>query len=220
MVYHPPVASLCSAPHRRNLGRHETGCTLSSLNQSTCFVFLGANSVNRFVRKRKLHAPFLPPLSFPFLPVSIFPCLPPPPFSFPSLRPPHLPSFCAHRMDFAEIKRRLRRFAVMDRDKDGYITAEDLAHYLNVPSDACLHAVFSAINRVSHVMFGEAEERHVASSCSTTHLWGGREEVTHGLVLSYYPSLGRQRRGHAWPCLVLLPMSPVCSRSPRRRMAK
>lgn len=181
MVYHPPVASLCLAPHRRNLGRHETGCTLSSLNQSTCFVFLGANSVNRFVQKRKLHAPFLPPLSFPFLPVSIFPCLPPPPFSFPppsppffpSLLPPHLPSFCAHRMDFAEIKQRLRRFAVMDRDKDGYITAEDLAHYLNVPSDACLHAVFRAINRVSHVMFAEAEERHAASSCSTTHLWGG-----------------------------------------------
>ena len=76
-------------------------------------------------------------------------------------------------MDFAEIKQRLRRFAVMDRDKDGYITAEDLAHYLNVPSDACLHAVFRAINRVSHVMFAEAEERHVASSCSTTQFWGG-----------------------------------------------
>lgn len=60
-------------------------------------------------------------------------------------------------MDFDEVKRRLQRFAVMDRDKDGYITAEDLAHYLNVPSDACLHAVFSALNTVSNVRFGEGQ---------------------------------------------------------------
>lgn len=62
-------------------------------------------------------------------------------------------------MDFDEVKRRLQRFAVMDRDKDGYITAEDLAHYLNVPSDACLHAVFSALNTVSNEEGQGEEER-------------------------------------------------------------
>ena len=83
-------------------------------------------------------------------------------------------------MDFDEVKRRLQRFAVMDRDKDGYITAEDLAHYLNVPSDACLHAVFSALNTVSNVRFGEGE---------------GKEE--------------RRKEGGHVPCLILLPMLPV-----------
>lgn len=86
-------------------------------------------------------------------------CFPPPPFS-PLFPPASLPTYlssCSHRMDFDEVKRRLQRFAVMDRDKDGYITAEDLAHYLNVPSDACLHAVFSALNTVSNVRFGEGQ---------------------------------------------------------------
>lgn len=83
-------------------------------------------------------------------------------------------------MDFDEVKRRLQRFAVMDRDKDGYITAEDLAHYLNVPSDACLHAVFSALNTVSN---GEGQ---------------GEEERRK-----------RRKEGGHVPCLILLPMLPV-----------
>ena len=48
------------------------------------------------------------------------------------------------------MKAHLRRFAVMDRDKDGFIQAEDLAHYLGVPSDACLQAVFNSFKLVGY----------------------------------------------------------------------
>ena len=53
----------------------------------------------------------------------------------------------AHRrlgMAFDDMKKWLQRFGVMDRDKDGFVTAEDLAAYLHVPNDACLQAIFSA----------------------------------------------------------------------------
>ena len=47
-----------------------------------------------------------------------------------------------------EMKRYLTRFAVIDRDKDGYITANDLATFLKVPKDACLQAVFDNCKKV------------------------------------------------------------------------
>ena len=45
----------------------------------------------------------------------------------------------------------MKRFCSMDRDKDGLISAGDMAHYLGVPIDACLQAVFDAFNPVSAV---------------------------------------------------------------------
>ncbi|XP_064399042.1 lysophosphatidylcholine acyltransferase 2-like isoform X2 [Halichondria panicea] len=55
-----------------------------------------------------------------------------------------------------EMKRYLTRFAVIDRDKDGYITANDLATFLKVPKDACLQAVFDNCKKTAaggRVMF-------------------------------------------------------------------
>ena len=59
---------------------------------------------------------------------------------------------CAHlppRLSVSDIKYWLRRFSSMDRDRDGFITADDLLHYLAVPSDACTLALFSALAEVS-----------------------------------------------------------------------
>ena len=47
------------------------------------------------------------------------------------------------------MKRWLCRFAVIDTDKDGLISAEDLLRYLAVPSDACSQAVFTALTKAS-----------------------------------------------------------------------
>jgi len=58
-------------------------------------------------------------------------------------------------MNFTEIKQKLQRFAVIDRDKDGYITEDDLAHYLKVPSDACLRAVFNTFQKVNSLLCWE-----------------------------------------------------------------
>jgi lysophosphatidylcholine acyltransferase/lyso-PAF acetyltransferase len=49
------------------------------------------------------------------------------------------------RLSVSDIKYWLRRFSSMDRDRDGFITADDLLHYLAVPSDACTLALFSAL---------------------------------------------------------------------------
>ena len=54
------------------------------------------------------------------------------------------------RLDVGEMKIHLRRFAAMDRNKDGFILAEDLADYLGVPCDACLQAVFNSFKLVSY----------------------------------------------------------------------
>ena len=49
----------------------------------------------------------------------------------------------------SDIKNWLFRFSSMDRDKDGFITAEDLIRYLAVPNDACTQALFSSLAEVS-----------------------------------------------------------------------
>ena len=52
------------------------------------------------------------------------------------------------KMDFKTIKKWLRRFAAMDGDKDGFVTLEDFAHFLQLPNDASLQAVFTSANKV------------------------------------------------------------------------
>ena len=47
-----------------------------------------------------------------------------------------------------DVKRWLQRFSYMDIDKDGYITSDDICHYLSIPSDACTQAVFTALCKV------------------------------------------------------------------------
>ena len=51
-------------------------------------------------------------------------------------------------MDVKTMKKWLRRFAAIDRDKNGFITVEDFAKFLHLPNDACLQAVFVAANVV------------------------------------------------------------------------
>ena len=43
----------------------------------------------------------------------------------------------------------------MDSDRDGFISADDLLHYLAVPSDACTHALFVALAKVTKVTMRE-----------------------------------------------------------------
>ena len=54
----------------------------------------------------------------------------------------------SHSMKLNEMKQWLMRFSAMDRDKDGYISVEDMARYLKVPNDACLQGVFNALEPV------------------------------------------------------------------------
>ena len=49
---------------------------------------------------------------------------------------------------FREIRTYLTRFAAIDADKDGLITPEDMARFLNVPNDACLQALFWTTDKV------------------------------------------------------------------------
>ena len=53
------------------------------------------------------------------------------------------------RLNLAQFMDQLKHFAVLDRDKDGFITIEDLAIYLEVPSDHHLRQVFKACHPVS-----------------------------------------------------------------------
>ena len=54
-------------------------------------------------------------------------------------------------MDVKTMKKWLRRFAAIDRDKNGFITVEDFAKFLHLPNDACLQAVFTAANVVKKI---------------------------------------------------------------------
>ena len=47
----------------------------------------------------------------------------------------------------------LKHFALLDRDKDGFITIDDLAIYLEVPRDDHLQQVFKACHPVSVLLF-------------------------------------------------------------------
>ena len=46
------------------------------------------------------------------------------------------------KIDLKTMKKWLRRFVVIDNDRDGYVTAEDFARFLQVPDDAPLQSVF------------------------------------------------------------------------------
>lgn len=54
------------------------------------------------------------------------------------------------RMKVDEIKAFMKRFCSMDRDMDGFISADDMSQYLGVPKDVCLQAVFDAFELVSN----------------------------------------------------------------------
>ena len=56
------------------------------------------------------------------------------------------------RLNLEQFMEQLKHFAVLDRDKDGFITIEDLATYLEVPSDYHLQQVFEACQPVSVLM--------------------------------------------------------------------
>ena len=45
-------------------------------------------------------------------------------------------------LDYGKIKNFLTRFASIDKDKDGWITPQDMADFLSVPNDTCLQALF------------------------------------------------------------------------------
>lgn len=50
---------------------------------------------------------------------------------------------------FREARNYLVRFASIDTDKDGWISAEDLSNFLGVPNDARLQALFHTVENVS-----------------------------------------------------------------------
>lgn len=50
---------------------------------------------------------------------------------------------------FSEIRSCLTRFAAIDKDKDGWITPEDVASYLSVPNDTCLRTLFWTTDKAS-----------------------------------------------------------------------
>ena len=52
------------------------------------------------------------------------------------------------KMNLKVIKKWLRRFAAIDGNKDGFITAEDLSRFLHLPNNACLQAVLRAADEV------------------------------------------------------------------------
>lgn len=56
------------------------------------------------------------------------------------------------RLSLSDIKYWLRRFAAIDSDCDGFVSADDLLHYLAVPNDACTQAVFTALSKVCYVI--------------------------------------------------------------------
>jgi hypothetical protein len=47
-------------------------------------------------------------------------------------------------MDLSTMKKWLHRFIAMDSDKDGFVTVDDFARFLQVPNDTQLQAVFNA----------------------------------------------------------------------------
>lgn len=56
------------------------------------------------------------------------------------------------RLSLSDIKYWLCRFAAIDGDCDGFVSADDLLHFLAVPNDACTQAVFTALTKVGCVM--------------------------------------------------------------------
>lgn len=46
------------------------------------------------------------------------------------------------RMDLKTMKKWLHRFVAIDSDKDGYVSEEDFANFLQMPNDAPLKTVF------------------------------------------------------------------------------
>ena len=45
-------------------------------------------------------------------------------------------------LDYGKIRDFLTRFASIDKDKDGWITPQDMADFLSVSNDTCLQALF------------------------------------------------------------------------------
>jgi Ca2+-binding EF-hand superfamily protein len=55
-----------------------------------------------------------------------------------------------HRINLDYMKEQLDTFAVIDTDKDGIITLEDLVKYHDLPTCTSLKLLFSAFDPVSH----------------------------------------------------------------------
>ena len=49
---------------------------------------------------------------------------------------------------FADIRTAMLRFASIDRNKDGWVTPEDMATFLSVPNDVCLQTLFWTTDKV------------------------------------------------------------------------
>lgn len=64
------------------------------------------------------------------------------------------------RLSVSDVKYWLHRFSAMDSDRDGFISADDLLHYLAVPSDACTHALFVALAKVTKGSEDKISFRH------------------------------------------------------------
>ena len=57
------------------------------------------------------------------------------------------------RLNLQQFMEQLKHFALLDRDKDGYITIDDLAIYLEVANNRHLQQVFKACHPVSALFF-------------------------------------------------------------------
>ena len=53
------------------------------------------------------------------------------------------------RVSFDQIKKLLLQFAQIDCNKDGLISAEDLAQYLKIPYDSCCSVLFDKLDKVT-----------------------------------------------------------------------
>ena len=57
-------------------------------------------------------------------------------------------SLSFNRVSVDQMKKLLRRFAQIDRNKDGLISVEDLSYFLRVHQDSCFNALFDKLDTV------------------------------------------------------------------------
>ncbi len=85
-----------------------------------------------------------------------------------------------------EMKQYLTRFAVIDSNKNGYITVKDLSAFLNVSQDVCLKAVFNKCKKVLYQKISSVLAVANFYSYGVVHLIQIRFQIRLTRIFCYY----------------------------------